>query len=215
MTTKNKITIHNIGASEWLDVFLCIPLIALLFFARGPLAIAGFIISIIIYSFNCMLWGGSLAHIGKEVSKNSPPLTYLYSPSSIVFVCGLRCKIASAYHGIPNPIFRCPSTDYTRMAVLGISFSSLPCSSKASTTFCIAGYKTLSKNYNIISAIAQTKPFRPNSLWFKAVSLRQFLSRQNTKFMSSNISITPVFAFTFPTTEFCIGKGSPKHDFAF
>ena len=61
------------------------PIISLLFSSR-PLAITGLVVAVVIYALYGKFGAGFGAHIGIEVGKGIPTLTYLYAATCIVFM---------------------------------------------------------------------------------------------------------------------------------
>lgn len=78
--------------------------IVLLFFLGGPLAIAGFIISVVVYALYAVMFARSIAHVGKKVFKLMPAIANLNATLAIVFKKFVVRVGASLNHVIPRPI---------------------------------------------------------------------------------------------------------------
>ena len=76
-----------------------------LFRFRGPNAVFGFVISIIIFSFNAVFFGWARPHIRDEVLKPPPAFTDLDSSSPIILKRGISGTSTASVQKAPYPIF--------------------------------------------------------------------------------------------------------------
>lgn len=86
--------------------------VATLLFRKGPMAVLGRVITVIILSFNGVPRGRPGAHIFKKGGKNVPSLTNLNPSPSMVFEFGKVGIIASGAHRMPMAILRCLANSF-------------------------------------------------------------------------------------------------------
>ncbi len=118
----------------------------------SPIAIAGFIIAMIVATFQSQLFLRSWPHIGQEVGKGQPTFANLDSPASVVgklFVGGTQ---AASFHGSPNVVFR-----FSRPTMSSSSFAHI-FSGKATATFCQAAFEFAASRNRFASTITNTMP---------------------------------------------------------
>lgn len=83
-----------------------IALVALLFFARRPAAVSGFVIAAVIFSVNAMATAWSSPYIGQErIERFSPAIADTDAACSVSMVTGVRLIVAAGNHAIPDLAF--------------------------------------------------------------------------------------------------------------
>jgi len=121
--------------------------IARLSVAMNPLAIAGLVIAIYIFTFNRMLFAGGFAHIGKKILEVVPSLAYLDSASAVVFE-NLQFGIPTApSHSFPDAILKSLAQTMLSVAVVPVEFST-------PAAFRISGFQIGRPYDRFVSAIA-------------------------------------------------------------
>ena len=76
-----------------------------LFFTGGPTAIFRRIVAVIVDAVNCKSFGAR-PHIGVEIVKVVPSITYFYAVAAVMYVTCAFWVIASFVHSAPDIVFR-------------------------------------------------------------------------------------------------------------
>ncbi len=129
-------------------------LVRKLFFARGPSAVLGRVVAIVVDAVKRVLFAGARPHVGIEVLERCPSITNLNAARSIVFVGSVLRKKTSAAHAIPNLVFgRRPAAalDGNRHAVGSRPLTAAP------TAGGIAGPKVGDAHNPLFAAVANAK----------------------------------------------------------
>lgn len=127
--------------------------IVCLFLSCSPTAVVGFVIAVIIFSFDAVLIGWSWSHISKEVCKRfSPSFANMNAPVAIAMVIGIVGYVATGNH--PRPGFILPCFCHAMFClVFGTPFLEI-----ASTTEAFAKFQGTVKYFFDGSAFASAPP---------------------------------------------------------
>ncbi len=156
-----------------------ISFVCSLFIARYPLAIAGFIVSIDIYSFNRMVITWSCPQVAvKSLKRMNPSIANSYSTPSIKWVSAFLRVVASSFHATPNFVLRRVGHAVSRCSFL-CDFGE-----KTSAGFRSATSQVFALNDYGIPAFAQTRPAR--DFFSKSASL--FNCGKSSKFQARKIN---------------------------
>jgi hypothetical protein len=125
-----------------------------LFLASCPFAIRWVIRAVIVYAFQCRVFG-TCTHVGKEGWKAvNPTVTNLDAPASPVLVAGKLGIKTSGLHAIPRRIFRAlwVGTPVNRV------FFAYHFRGDATTRFAYSSPQRSSMSYRLLSAFATAMP---------------------------------------------------------
>lgn len=119
----------------------------------GPIAIFLRIRTIVITSFNRMVWRWSWSHVGiKSYQRIAPSVTNRNSPGTVIFIRRISRVIATIFHVIPDLAFRCRGKAVNPF-VTRSSFSAI-----TSTALSEFQSKNLLAEAFLFSAVALAKP---------------------------------------------------------
>jgi hypothetical protein len=125
------------------------PIVNLLFW-RGPAAIAGFVISVVIWpSVDCFP-SGTFAHIGEEIFESEPAFANGNAAPAIVFEPSVFGIGTSLFHDVPSAI--------SRRIFGGVAVLELQVMAIASAAGCFASRQITSVGGYLISAITSALP---------------------------------------------------------
>lgn len=159
-----------------------------LFFWRRPPAIAGFVVSVVVYAIDRHA-ERCVPHIGKERSKAGPPaLANRYAPAAVQVVATVCRCIAALLHVRPDSIgskfrFGVPLFSSGGDAVCGHFLGDSQSTAVASATGCISPGEVVEGSGRLIPACAMTEPIR-----MTRVSLGKRNSSQFPKCISGDIT---------------------------
>ena len=134
-----------------------------LLFSRGPTAVAGFVVAVLIGpTVNGVVFAGTLAHVGKEVVKRvSPTVANYNATSAIAVVSNVIGIVTPGTHSIPSVVRSSGSP------VATMTMSCRPLSRNiflnATARLSVSINEIAANNRYIVSAIASTQPSKPRS----------------------------------------------------
>lgn len=76
--------------------------VSTLLFCRGPLAVAGLVVTVVVYAVYLQAFFVSRLHIGYEIIHIEPTLTDLYAATAVTIISMVGWFIASSDHHAPN-----------------------------------------------------------------------------------------------------------------
>lgn len=154
-----------------------VALVSLLSCRRGPLAIFGAVMPIVINSFYRVFFGWARPHVGKEHGKVVPPIADSDPPSTVL--------VKSGTVGVSAPIAHAEPAGVCRVFPLAVRHSSLspPLHTKAPARLACAIFERSRGGYMFVAAVASAKPF---DLLFSILSYRHD-DHKPIKFLAGNI----------------------------
>lgn len=118
-----------------------------------PANIARFVIAVVIYAVNAMVWGRLISNIAiKRLKRIYPFFADLYATTSVVFKAFIGWAITSVFHVLPCFVFRRFGHAMSSHSFNGNFFT------KASATLHFFGSKAIGSNRNYVSARTAALP---------------------------------------------------------
>lgn len=159
-----------------------VPAVIILNGFSFPGTILRAVASVVVSSFNRMLWGWTWPHVGVKQSKVIPTVAYSNSPAAIIFPKFVGFFLAPSFHVRPNFVFRCFAKTMSR----------LPCrrqfAPKAAAGFGVAAGQVASEHARFFATIAQAIPKIISFAAFSHALPGQFYNNEPVKSESAKVS---------------------------